>query len=355
MKIIPIIQIGIGGVGRELIEQVLAARETLAARYGIALTYLALADSSGAVGGTAPLSSETIQAVVAHKSAGGNLAAWPTGRSLPHWIELLPTEPAIIVDVTAASGHEAPLAQAISAGHRVVLANKKPLSASWSHFTALVASGATRYEATAGAGLPILSTLQGLLDSGDTLIKVEAAMSGTLGYLCSELEAGTPLSTAVRAAHQLGYTEPDPRDDLSGTDVARKALILARSAGFAWELSDIPAEPWFSPELADISRDGFMARLEELDAPFAQRVATAKAEGSALRYAATISPQGANVGFQVLPVSHPLASLRGPDNLFSFTTARYPDRPLVIRGPGAGQGVTAAGVLADIIATGREM
>jgi homoserine dehydrogenase len=137
--------------------------------------------------------------------------------------------------------------------------------------------------------------------------------------------------------------------------VARKALILARTCGLPWELAQIPAEPWFPPELATVSRDEFMARLEELDEPFAARVAEARAAGGALRYVASITPEGARVGLQILPAGHPLAGLRGPDNLFSFTTARYTERPLVVRGPGAGLAVTAAGVLADIVATAREM
>ncbi|NTV62055.1 MAG: homoserine dehydrogenase [Oscillochloris sp.] len=355
MKQISIIQIGVGGVGRELVRQLLGVRAALEARYGLRLAYLALADSGGVLTANTPLSEQVIQAAISHKAAGGSLATMPGGRSLAHWAELLPKASTIVVDVTAASGHEAPLAAAVADGQRVVLANKKPLSAAWQQFVALTATGATRYEATAGAGLPVLSTLQGLLDSGDTLTRIEAAMSGTLGFLCSELEAGSPLSTAVRAAHRMGYTEPDPRDDLSGADVARKALILARTCGLAWEIEAIPAEPWFSAELAAISRDAFMQRLEELDAEFAARVATARAQGAALRYVATITPAGASVGLRALPVDHPLASLRGPDNLFSFTTARYAERPLVVRGPGAGQAVTAAGVLADIVATARTM
>ncbi|NCC36639.1 MAG: homoserine dehydrogenase, partial [Chloroflexia bacterium] len=238
---------------------------------------------------------------------------------------------------------------------RVVLANKLPLSAGLAQFQALMADAATRYEATVGAGLPIIATLQALLDSGDTVTRIEAAMSGTLGYLCSQLETGEALSTALRAAHALGYTEPDPRDDLSGADVARKALILARTCGLPWSINDIPAEPWFPPAMAGLSRDEFLARAEELDAPFASRVAEARAVGGALRYVATVTPQGASVGLRIVPAEHPLASLRGADNLFSFTTTRYAERPLVVRGPGAGQSLTAAGVLADIVATAREM
>ncbi len=355
MAMVPVIQIGVGGVGRELVGQVLGARAALEARYGFRLEYLALADSAGALASGSPLPEERILAAMRAKAAGGNLAASPAGRAIQSWDELVPDGPCIVVDVTAASGHEVPLADAISGGARVVLANKKPLSATWSSFVELTFGAATRYEATVGAGLPVIATLQGLLDSGDQVTRIEAAMSGTLGYLCSELEAGVPLSAAVRAAHQLGYTEPDPRDDLSGADVARKALILARTCGLEWELANIPAEPWFPPTLAGVSRDTFMARLEDLDAPFAARVAAAKAQGAALRYVATITPEGASVGLRAVPADHPLASLRGPDNLFSFTTARYAERPLVVRGPGAGQAATAAGVLADIVATAREM
>ncbi len=352
MKSIPIVQIGLGGVGRELARQLLARREALAEAYGFRLDYAALADSSGLRAPAGGLTPDETLAAVAEKEAGGRLGGSAGG---PAWRSLSLGRPCIVVDVTAADGQEQGLAERVAAGDRVVLANKKPLSAGYAAFQALTTRGATRYEATVGAGLPVISTLRGLLDSGDEVTRIEAAMSGTLGYLCAELEAGAPLSAAVRAAHALGYTEPDPRDDLSGADVARKALILTRTCGLPWEPAQIAAEPWFPPALAAVGRDEFMARLEELDAPFAARVAEARAAGGALRYVATITPAGASVGLRVLPADHPLAGLRGPDNLFSFTTARYAERPLVVRGPGAGLAVTAAGVLADIVATAREM
>lgn len=355
MRSIPIVQLGLGGVGRELARQLLGRREALAARYGISLDYHALIDSTGVLHTGAALPPERALAVVEAKAAGSPLrdqgAAPRTGSPASLRID----GHGIAVDVTATSGHEVYLADAVRFGHRVVLANKKPLAAAYGVFRQLTEGGATRYEATVGAGLPVIGTLQALLDSGDSVSRVEAAMSGTLGFLCAELEGGRPLSAALRDAHALGYTEPDPRDDLSGADVARKALILARTCGLAWEPAAIAAEPWFPPELAAVSRDEFMARLEELDAPFAERVAAARASGGALRYVAEITPEGAGVGLRILPPSHPLASLRGPDNLFSFTTARYAERPLVVRGPGAGLAVTAAGVLADIVATAREM
>lgn len=353
MQTIPLIQIGLGGVGRELVRQILATEEPLARRYGFCLAYVALADSTGMLAATDGLSRATLETLLAAKEAGQSVTTIP-GSTTNSW-ETLPLEQrAIFIDVSAAPGHEVPLAVRIAAGHRVVLANKRPLSTSLATFIDLTAKGATRYEATVGAGLPVIATLQSLIDSGDTIIRIEAAMSGTLGYLCTELEAGKPLSVALRAAHALGYTEPDPRDDLSGADVARKALILARTSGLDWEPEAVTAEAWFPPELASVSRSEFLARAEELDAPMTARVAEARAAGGALRYVATLTPTGASVALRVVPAAHPLATLRGPDNLFSFTTARYAERPLVVRGPGAGQPVTAAGVLADIIATARE-
>lgn len=354
-KSVPILQLGLGGVGRELARQLLARREAIAARYGIMLDYHALIDSAGVLHTGEALPPAQILAAVDAKAAGGSLLSQGGKRRTGNPGDLRINRHGIAVDVTAAAGHEIYFADAVRFGHRVVLANKKPLAASYAFFRQLTEGGATRYEATVGAGLPVISTLQGLLDSGDSLVRIEAAMSGTLGYLCAELEAGRPLSAAVRDAHALGYTEPDPRDDLSGADVARKALILARTCGLSWEPAAIAAEPWFPPALATVSRDEFMARLEELDAPFAERVAEARAAGGALRYVAEITPGGVSVGLRVLPAEHPLAGLRGPDNLFSFTTARYAERPLVVRGPGAGLAVTAAGVLGDIVATAREM
>jgi homoserine dehydrogenase len=355
MKRVPIVQLGLGGVGRALVRQLFAQRDALAARYGVALELYALVDSAGLLNTGEPLAPETVLRALDAKAAGGSLLDVGGRVRTGNPASLRVTPPGIAVDVSAAAGNEVPLADAVRFGNRVVLANKKPLTAPLHLFQTLTEHGATRYEATVGAGLPVISTLQSLLDSGDTVGRIEAVMSGTLGFLCAELEAGRPFSEALRDAHARGYTEPDPRDDLSGMDVARKALILARSMGLPWELDAIPAEPWFPPELATVRRDEFMARLHELDAPIAARVDEARASGGALRYVATLSPEGARVGLQILSSAHPLAGLRGPDNLFSFTTARYAERPLVVRGPGAGQDVTAAGVLADIVATAREL
>jgi homoserine dehydrogenase len=337
-----------------LAQQVITQQAALQARYGFQMHYWALADSQALLHAGAALEPATVQAALAVKAAGQALTSITGAQVGTDWQAILPDHPAIIVDVTAADAQEPALVAAIAAGHRVVLANKRPLAAAWSAFEALTAHGATRYEATVGAGLPVLSTLQALLDSGDQIVRIEAALSGTLGFLASELEQGAAFSAAVRDAHARGYTEPDPRDDLSGADVARKALILARTCGLDWEADAIPPEALFPAELATVSRAEFMARLDELDAAMAAQVSAARRAGNVLRYVATITPAGAQVGLRSLPADHPLAGLRGADNLISFTTARYAERPLVVRGPGAGLAVTAAGVLGDLVATARE-
>jgi Homoserine dehydrogenase len=181
-------------------------------------------------------------------------------------------------------------------------------------------------------------------------------LSGTLGFLISELEQGAGFAEAVRTAHRLGYTEPDPRDDLSGADVARKALILARTCGMNIPAHAVSAEALFPPALSEISITEFLQRLDEAESEITSRFQAARANGKVIRYMTRISRNnGVEVGLRELSLDHPLASLRGPDNMISFTTRRYHDRPLVVRGPGAGVEVTAAGVLGDIIATAREL
>jgi homoserine dehydrogenase len=351
---VSIIQIGLGGVGRALARQVLAQQEAIVQRYGVKLQYRAIADSSGLLAGSSLLGSATVQAALASKQAGGRLADLP-GASQESWQATLTDARSIVVDVSAAPRMEGPLADVLSDRQRVVLANKLPLTESLPAFKALTAGGRTRYEATVGAGLPIIAALQSLLDSGDRIQRIEASMSGTLGYLCGAIEQQQAFSTAVRHARAQGWTEPDPRDDLSGADVARKALILGRTCGLAWGANSIAGEPWYPPALSAVGVDEFMQRLDDLDQEFAERVEESRSRGAVLRYIATIEAEGVAVGLREVPFDHPLATLRGTDNLFSFTTERYIEQSLVIRGPGAGVDVTAAGVLADIIATAREL
>jgi homoserine dehydrogenase len=355
---IPIIQIGVGGVGSELAHQVMAQQAALEQRYGFKLGYLALSEQSGTIHTGQMLDHATIQAVLEARKNRQGFATLAGGNPPGSWVQLLPDTPCIVADITAADGMEEGLMQAVEAGHRVVLANKRPISGEQEVFDTLTRTHATRYEVTVGAGLPVIDTLQRLIDSGDTIQRIEAAMSGTLGYLCGALEEGVPLSEAVRTAKANGWTEPDPRDDLSGADVARKALILARTCGLRWSKDNVPGEAWFPAELASVSIDEFTQRVAELDDTYRSRVEQARAHGTVLRYVATVEPEGgASVGLRELEPGHPLAGLRGPDNMIVFTTERYRDPVprMVIRGPGAGVPVTAAGALGDIVATAREL
>jgi homoserine dehydrogenase len=210
-----------------------------------------------------------------------------------------------------------------------------------------------RYEVTVGAGLPVIATLRYLLDTGDRIVRIEGCLSGTLGYLCAQLEQSVPYSAAVAQARSLGYTEPDPREDLSGRDVARKALILGRTAGWPLEPADLSVERLYDDAVAEVPVDDFLAAMPNEDARYAARVAEAMVHGKALRYVARVTRKGGEVGLLAVERSSSLGALRGPGNYIALYSERYAEIPLVIAGPGAGPQVTAAGVLGDIIALAR--
>lgn len=260
----------------------------------------------------------------------------------------------VVVDMTAAETGGLH-AEALRRGFHVVTANKKPLAGSMSAYRKLMDAsyhGRARYgyETTFGAGLPALHTLHELLLSGDTLLSVTGCLSGTLGYICTLLEEGQSLQVAVERAVEQGYTEPDPREDLSGRDVARKALIIARSAGRLLEPQDVQLEP-LVPNL----EGGLAPALAAYQDALAARIAAAADAGRTLRYTASIDQEGVRVGLSEVPKDGPIGALRGPDNILVFRTQRYDQYPLVVRGPGAGAEVTAAGVLADVLKVTHEL
>ncbi|HEX6289311.1 MAG TPA: hypothetical protein VFZ66_08985 [Herpetosiphonaceae bacterium] len=354
MRRIPVLQIGLGGVGRALVEQVLHFNEHLGGQYGFRFAFVGLADRQGAIIADERIPPAVLLQALATKQSGGSLADVPEGGPLNDWRNLLTPSPCLLVDVTAQDGAEDGLIAAIEQGYRVVLANKKPLCASFDAFRSLTAGGYARYEATVGAGLPIISTLRSLLDTGDSIERIEGCFSGTLGFLMSQLEQGVSFSEAVRDARQRGWTEPDPRDDLSGTDVARKALILARTSGLSFELADVAVESLYPSALADLGVEEAMQQLPSLDQEYRERWAAVTDEGKTMRYTAQVSAAGLKVGLAAVMPDTPVGSLRGPDNLVVYHTRRYAERPLSVRGPGAGTDVTAAGVLSDMIAFARE-
>jgi aspartokinase/homoserine dehydrogenase 1 len=262
---------------------------------------------------------------------------------------------AAILDCSSSDAIAARYPQWLAAGIHVITPNKQAGAGPMEKYRAIRDAAARgdarfRYEATVGAGLPVISTLRDLLDTGDELHAAEGIFSGTLAWLFNRFDGTQSFSALIREAHALGYTEPDPRDDLSGTDVARKLVILAREAGRDLSLSDVDVESLVPTSLRGASAGEFMARLDQLDADMAKRFAAAQAMGKVLRYVARLGRDGsASVGLVELEREHAFANIRLTDNIVQFTTRRYCDNPLVIQGPGAGPEVTAAGVFADLL------
>ncbi len=262
----------------------------------------------------------------------------------------------VIVDATANASLAARHAEWLERGYHVVTANKALAGGEltgWRALQAATAPGKAHYgdSATVGAGLPVLSTLRRLRSCGDALLTLEGVFSGSLSYLFNQYDGSVPFSTLLGEARRLGYTEPDPRSDLSGEDVARKLLILARQAGFSLNSDEVEVESLVPEALRELSTDAFLERLAELDAPLAARAAEARGRGHVLRYLARLNQRGhARVGLVEVPSTHPAARLYGTDNQFALTTTRYNTQPLVIQGPGAGPEVTAQALLGDVLA-----
>ncbi|KAF3586697.1 hypothetical protein F2Q69_00028645 [Brassica cretica] len=208
------------------------------------------------------------------------------------------------------------------------------------------------YEATVGAGLPIISTLRGLLETGDKILRIEGIFSGTLSYLFNNFVGNRSFSDVVAEAKQAGFTEPDPRDDLSGTDVARKVTILARESGLKLDLDSLPVQSLVpKPLQACASAEEFMQKLPQFDEELSKQRQEAEAAGEVLRYVGVVDAVGkkGTVELKRYKKDHPFAQLSGADNIIAFTTKRYKEQPLIVRGPGAGAQVTAGGIFSDIL------
>lgn len=263
-------------------------------------------------------------------------------------------EVAVLADCTASDLVANHYAGWLAAGIHIVTPNKRAASGPLDRWHRIArasdASGARlHYEGTVGAGLPVVQTLRDLIDTGDELLAVEGMLSGTLAWLFNRFDGSVPFSSLVREAHAMGYTEPDPRDDLSGMDVARKLVILAREAGVALSLDDVGVRSLIPAELADCSRDDFMENLAAMDAPMAALLADARAKGGVLRHVARLDGREASVSVQVIGMDHAFAHSRLTDNVVRFATRRYCDNALVVQGPGAGPEVTAAAVFTDLL------
>ncbi|KAI0152615.1 homoserine dehydrogenase-domain-containing protein [Xylariaceae sp. FL1272] len=269
---------------------------------------------------------------------------------------------AILVDNTSSQDVADAYPLFLSRGISIVTPNKKAFSGSyklWQDiFTAAGTSGAKVYhESSCGAGLPIISTIKDLIDTGDEITKIEGVFSGTMSFLFNSFAPldgqGGQWSAEVKKAKELGYTEPDPRDDLNGLDVARKLTILARYAGLPVESpTSFPVQSLIPKELESVSSgDEFLEKLPQFDAQMEDIKASAQAQGKVVRFVGSIdvASQSVKVGLEMFDRSHPIAALKGSDNIISFYTKRYGSNPLIIQGAGAGGEVTAMGVTSDLI------
>jgi homoserine dehydrogenase len=346
VKRLEIVQLGLGHVGRAVAQIVLEERKRWLDD-GIEVKYRALSDTSGALVGE-----ELLPQAIRLKEEGGSLAEL----GVEPLEDLLDSEPEpgftrVVVDVAVHGGTFDLDLLGIRGGAYLVLSNKGPLSGSTAEYEQLrrIIPDRLWHEATVGAGMPIISTMDGLMETGDEILEIQASPSGTLGFIMSAVESGKSFSEAVREAVDLHYAEPDPRDDLSGLDVARKAIILARMMGREIEPEEIPYESLVPKGLEHVPLEEFMRRLSEHDEAFAARLLAVE-EHHMLRYLVRIPQSGpVKVGLQDTPVESPFGPISGPENVFDFRTRRYSDVTLTVRGPGAGPERTASGVVWDLL------
>ncbi|MED6186369.1 hypothetical protein PIB30_066012 [Stylosanthes scabra] len=369
MKTIPLILMGCGGVGCHLLQHIVSCR-SLHSSQGLSLNVLGVSDSKSLVvsedSANKGLDDKFLMELCRVKRDGGSLSklgdlgdyrlfAHPElqERVLELASQLGGKTGLVFVDCSASSNTVAVLKQVVDMGCCIVMANKKPLTSTMEDFEKLYAyPRRIRHESTVGAGLPVIASLNRIISSGDPVHRIIGSLSGTLGYVMSEVEDGKPLSQVVRAAKILGYTEPDPREDLGGMDVARKALILARILGQWINMDTIQIESLYPKEMGPdvMSVEDFMnSGLPLLDKDIQERVEKAASNGNVLRYVCVIEGSSCEVGIQELPKNSALGRLRGSDNVLEIYTQCYSSQPLVIQGAGAGNDTTAAGVLADIV------
>ncbi|MGD8322953.1 MAG: bifunctional aspartate kinase/homoserine dehydrogenase I [Gammaproteobacteria bacterium] len=342
--------IGPGLVGGALLDQLAEQAPKLRERFNLDLRVRAICRSGVGVFEDRRIELDRWREIMEGGSADANIAAIADHVQTDH----LPHS--VIIDCSASEEVAARYAEWLGRGIHVITPNKRAHSGPMEYYRRLKATARASnthflYEATVGAGLPVIQTLQDLVETGDTIENISGIFSGTLAYLFNVYDGSRPFSDIVREAKALGYTEPDPRDDLSGMDVARKAVILAREAGLELELDDIDVESLAPEALAKASVEEFLERLPDFDEPMAERVAAAQSTEHVLRYVAFVDVAGAaaKVSLEEFERDHPFANISLTDNIVQFVTRRYSENPLIVRGPGAGPDVTAAGIFADLL------
>jgi homoserine O-acetyltransferase/O-succinyltransferase len=348
--------LGKGQVGSALLDQLASQRRTLERDYDVVLRVVGIADSRRAIFDDAGLDLARWRELLRAAPDGGPFAM-PGGAALLDKLAAL--SGAVLVDLTASDGMDVAYAEAFRRGVHVVGANKRPLAAATAARDAVQtarrqAHRQWHYETTVGASLPVIDTLKSLVGTGDRVHHIEGSVSGTMGFLTSELMRGSPLSLAVRWARERGYTEADPRDDLSGLDAARKSVILARELGLHVEVEDVRVDPLVPLELLQPgSLQDLYDALRRHDAVMAARCEALRRGGRALRYLVWLGADGApgslRVGPVEVPLAHRAAHLQGVEAYVAFTTDRHAEHPLVVQGAGVGGALTAGAVLAEIL------
>ncbi|RMG40336.1 MAG: bifunctional aspartate kinase/homoserine dehydrogenase I [Candidatus Dadabacteria bacterium] len=339
---------GTGLIGSELIRQIHSQKHLLSKR-GIELKVIFAANSRTSLFNRNGLKTEHLLEDLKSSNEPGGLNA------LKEAVECAALPASVVVDCTASEEIGRSYLDFLKKGVSVVAANKRGQSAEYSYFSECrkaARPGRSRflYEASVGAGLPVIATLRELLATGDKIIKIEGVLSGSLSFIFNNFTADKSFSDLVKKAGKLGYLEPDPRDDLNGSDLARKCLILARECGLKVEPEQIELEP-ILPEscLNAPDIDTFYSELKKADPYFQNKIREHQERSEKLRYVVEVTPEHAAIKLIAVNSSHPFYALSGSDNMVSFTTERYREQPLVIRGPGAGAAVTAMGVFGDIL------
>lgn len=339
-----IIHLGPGNIGTAFIKQFFLQKKTIEQQYALDMRFVGLFGSHNGMIDELGLDRKRCMDFIE-----GNGAGSIASDQLAHRLSHIP-KPFVLIDTTASEETISLLQTVLKKKGYVISSNKKPFTRSYKDY-ALLTTQANHifFETTVGAGLPIISTIRDLLETGDIIEEIHGCFSGTLGFIFTRLAQGMSFSAAVLQAKQEGYTEPDPRDDLSGTDVARKALILNRLAGSKRELKDMAVHSLIPHAMNRLTVVQFMKNVSTLDGRYHKKVKQALLQNKVLKYVARIAADSCSVGLQLFPNNSDIGSLKGPDNIVVIKSKRYHQYPLVIKGPGAGMEVTAAGVFADLL------